>query len=421
MNAPREATPIQQALEHWTGDRPDLALAWSAPSTRTRRYRPFALVLSGWLLRRAGRKETGLRAIHAGFGAAVADGDALVALTAATLLREAEATETAERDALATLGTRGPGPPSMASAPRVERLRSEGAKLLDDAEACVEQAIAESGAGASETAGGGFLAKLDGPSLQALAEVGSLRLVAPGDLLLRCGDPGDDAFVVVRGQLEVRRPDSPPVQIGTGALVGEIALLTEAPRSADVVATEPCLLLVIGRTALAGLMERHRKLADALARSLRDRVLENLFTANPILRRASAHDRTTLLSQLELQSFSAGTELIEQGSKERGLFFIAAGRVRIVHDDGEPVEIARISAGGTVGEVSLFLRRAATAAAITETTVVALHLAPDRLLAALRPLPELFVDLYSLALAREQETAGIAEAETGEADEIILV
>ena len=67
------------------------------------------------------------------------------------------------------------------------------------------------------------------------------------------------------------------------------------------------------------------------------------------------------------------------------------------------------------------LRRPATAAAIAQSTVVALRLAPERLLAALRPLPELFVDLYALALTRETETTEISEAETGEADEIILV
>ncbi len=360
--------------------------------------------------------------MRSGFAAAVDNCDALVAVAAATLLRKDRSDgDGSEMKALASLGARKPGPPSMTPPPTVEMLRNEGEPLLDAAEACLGQAIAEADGGEADSVRGGLLSKLDGASLQALAEVASLRVVGAEESVIRSGETGTEAFVVIRGQLEVRRPDGPPVPIGTGAVVGEIALLIDAPRGADVVATEPCLLLAIGRTELAGLVDRHQKLADALARSLRDRVVANLFSSNPMLRRASAADRATLLSHLELRSFSAGEQLIEQGSEKTGLFFIAAGRVRIVHDDGEPIEIANISSGGTVGEVSLMLRRPATAAAIADGTVVALRLAPDRLLAALRPIPELFVDLYALALTRELETTEISEAETGEADEVILV
>lgn len=430
MNASRDATPIQQTLKHWAENREDRALAWSAPAAQTRRYRSLALVLSGWLLQRAGRKESGVRAIRSGFAAAIENCDALIAVAAATLVREDHAdgngsdasdADGGEMKALASLGARNPGPPSMTPPPSVEMLRNEGEPLLDDAEACLERAIAEADGGEGDSVRGGLLSKLDGASLQALAEVASLRVVGAEETVIRSGETGTEAFVVIRGQLEVRRPDGPPVPVGTGAVVGEIALLIDAPRGADVVATEPCLLLAVGRTELAGLVDRHQKLADALARSLRDRVVANLFSSNPILQGASDADRATLLAHLELRSFSAGERLIEQGSEKTGLFFIAAGRVRIVHDDGEPIEIAKISSGGTVGEVSLMLRRPATAAAIADGTVIALRLAPDRLLDALRPIPELFVDLYALALTRELETTEISEAETGEADEIILV
>ena len=425
MTASRDTNPIPQALEQWAKNREDLALAWSAAATKTPRYRSLALVLSGWLLGRAGRSEAGVSAVRAGLVSATENCDALVAVAAATLLRDhrpdGDDTEDGEMNVLSSLGVRKPGPPSMAPMPTVERLRGDGEQLLDDAEACLRQAAAESDGDPGDSVRGGFLSKLDGPSLQALGEVASLRVVGAGQPLIRSGETGTEAFVVVRGQLEVCRPDSPPVLIGTGAVLGEIALLTDAPRGADVVAIEPCLLLVVGRAELARLMERHQKLADALARSLRDRVVANLYSSNPMLRRASAADRATLLSHLELRSFSPGESLIEQGSENTGLFFIAAGRVRIVHDDGEPIEIAQVTSGDTVGEVALMLRRPATAAAIAQSTVVALRLAPERLLAALRPLPELFVDLYALALTRETETTEISEAETGEADEIILV
>jgi aquaporin Z len=74
-------------------------------------------------------------------------------------------------------------------------------------------------------------------------ETCNYRLVLAGELVMREGEPGVEAYVVERGRLDVRRegPDGaaggiPLASLGPGEWVGEMSLLLDEPRSATVVA-----------------------------------------------------------------------------------------------------------------------------------------------------------------------------------------
>lgn len=56
-----------------------------------------------------------------------------------------------------------------------------------------------------------------------------------GDVLMRTGDVEDWLFVIVQGTVEVARSDR-RVELGPGAVVGELAVLDPRPRSATVTA-----------------------------------------------------------------------------------------------------------------------------------------------------------------------------------------
>jgi len=77
---------------------------------------------------------------------------------------------------------------------------------------------------------------------------------ADGDLIIREGDPGDAAYILVSGQCEVfetiegkRRTLR---KMGPGEVFGEAAVLSPGPRTASVMACEPTELLVIDREEL---------------------------------------------------------------------------------------------------------------------------------------------------------------------------
>ena len=88
-------------------------------------------------------------------------------------------------------------------------------------------------------------------TLLALAEAGRCRRFAPGEVILREGDPARHFYVVMRGHVEVLQGESAR-RFGTfarGYAFGEIGLLNETPRSATVRATDDVAVLELTERA----------------------------------------------------------------------------------------------------------------------------------------------------------------------------
>jgi CPA2 family monovalent cation:H+ antiporter-2 len=89
------------------------------------------------------------------------------------------------------------------------------------------------------------------------------RSAVPGDRLIRVGDAASDVFFISSGAVEVsvggRR-----ITLGPGDFFGEMALLSGAPRSADVTAIDYCQLLTLGRLDFEGFVGRHPDLRARL-------------------------------------------------------------------------------------------------------------------------------------------------------------
>ena len=67
-----------------------------------------------------------------------------------------------------------------------------------------------------------------------LAATADRTTTPSGRLLVSQGGPGMECFVVAQGELEVTRDGKFVARIGPGSVVGEIALLDNAVRNADV-------------------------------------------------------------------------------------------------------------------------------------------------------------------------------------------
>jgi CRP-like cAMP-binding protein len=147
--------------------------------------------------------------------------------------------------------------------------------------------------------GSGVLRPLSPEARRRLAKAGTPMDVAAGALICQAGDPGDAAFVVLEGELEVRRASAGGrelrlVALGRGAVAGEMAVLDGGPRAADVAATRRTRLWRIPRAALMEALEAEPKAAVALLVELSGR----LRRTNAMLEDRATLDLAGRLAQL---------------------------------------------------------------------------------------------------------------------------
>lgn len=127
----------------------------------------------------------------------------------------------------------------------------------------------------------------------ALQERAYTQELTRGDLVVRQGEAGSSLFVIQRGAFEVliETPQGGSERVGTmgsGAVFGELSLLTGAPRSATVRALTDGLVHEITKDSLTSLLERNADLARQLATILAERQMAD-----------EQRDASTSPSQLE--------------------------------------------------------------------------------------------------------------------------
>ena len=69
--------------------------------------------------------------------------------------------------------------------------------------------------------------------------------LAPGDFLFKEGEKGDQMYVLLEGEVDIFLGDFVLETAGPGALIGEMALIDDSPRTANVVAKTPAKLAQI--------------------------------------------------------------------------------------------------------------------------------------------------------------------------------
>jgi hypothetical protein len=109
---------------------------------------------------------------------------------------------------------------------------------------------------------------LSGEELYPVGEIAQLVVHAPGDVVVKQGDPGDALFVVARGTLRVIKDGKALREIQRGAVFGEVALLDGAPRAATVEAVTDAELLRVPRSEFEALLDESPEIARAVIRML---------------------------------------------------------------------------------------------------------------------------------------------------------
>ena len=114
-----------------------------------------------------------------------------------------------------------------------------------------------------------FFDELAGDHADELAAAAPRRTIASGGALMTAGEPGDELHVVLRGA--VVGPGATPARFGPGAVLGELALIDDAPRAMTLTADGEVDVLVIDRATFARTLARWPELGGALLRTLATR------------------------------------------------------------------------------------------------------------------------------------------------------
>lgn len=108
--------------------------------------------------------------------------------------------------------------------------------------------------------------------LAAIATLADLIDMPAGKLLVREGSLGRDFMVIVDGAVDVSRQGHKINVLGPGDFIGEMALISGAPRNATVTTTRPSSLLVVTERQFWDLLEQTPGMQMSVIKALGERL-----------------------------------------------------------------------------------------------------------------------------------------------------
>ncbi len=114
-------------------------------------------------------------------------------------------------------------------------------------------------------------ADLPATAIEALAAKLEPAEFAPGGVLMREGDRGDDAFLIRAGDVDVSRADRVIATLGAGAFVGEVSALTGSARTATVRARGSVSAFRLRGVDVRPIVKKHKDLVALLEGTMQSR------------------------------------------------------------------------------------------------------------------------------------------------------
>jgi cAMP-dependent protein kinase regulator len=200
--------------------------------------------------------------------------------------------------------------------------------------------------------------------------IGAMKevIAKTGDRLIAKGDSGDFLFVVETGALNciIAGPDGKDKIVKTcvsGDVFGELALLYNCPRAANVDASEACVLWQLDRDTFNAIVK-------AAAQKKRNRY-ESFLAGVPLLSNMDAYERALLCDALKLKVFNDGAAIVTQGEPGTFFYLLEAGNA-VAMKDGQ--EVMKYTEGSYFGELALLKSQPRAASVIAQGVVKALYI-----------------------------------------------
>lgn len=169
------------------------------------------------------------------------------------------------------------------------------------------------------------------------------------ETIVATGDPGEDFYLILSGEAEVRQHGELLTRLARYDYFGEVGLFLSAERTADVSAFTDMEVLRVSKHDFLRFIA-HTDIERSLQLVAESRLHEGwpLMNENALLARLSVKQKTQLIPSMRLRDIPAYKPLFRRGDRIRCLYLIKEGVVTIDRAGWEPEHASRGSLLGRV-------------------------------------------------------------------------
>lgn len=244
----------------------------------------------------------------------------------------------------------------------------------------------------------------------ALTERMNLHQAEPGEILIAEGEYASSMYVIIQGTVRVVRDvdngaEMRLASLSDGTFFGEMALLSDAPRTASVIADDETMLFEISRELLEEITAEYPQVQQVMQRFHRNRMLTNLLKTSPLFAPFSPGDKRSLIQKFKSREVEPGRLLITRAQPGNGLFVLLSGRCDVLTEgpDGREVVLAELREGDVFGEMSVLFQQSASASVRATTPCTVLRLAKERVQELIMTHPQVLETLSELSAQRSSQ------------------
>jgi cAMP-dependent protein kinase regulator len=191
-----------------------------------------------------------------------------------------------------------------------------------------------------------MFSELDAPDLETLIMAMEERNFTAGTKVIEEGESGDYLFVIEKGTLEcVKVIDGQSKVVKTcsdGDVFGELALLYNCPRAADVMAKTTCICWQLDRDTFNNIV----KDAAVKRREKYDQFLQSVTLLSTI----DAYERSQIADALKVESYQCGQTIVKQDDPGSNFYILETGTLYALKDDAR---VKDYKPGDYFGELAL--------------------------------------------------------------------
>src|SRR5262245_7837456 len=221
--------------------------------------------------------------------------------------------------------------------------------------------------------------------IAALAQNCRTETLAAGTIVLKEGDKADDVYLLLDGELLSYCYDDCGRELPLERLsepnrpVGEQAFLSQdgARRSASVRAVTDCRVVRIPGSTFQRMLTRDRALGQCLRDIGTKQIRYKVSQQMALLRNLAA--RSEGAAGLHERTFPDGTVVFQQGEVGHELYIILSGKARVFRRDadGSIVQLSRLQAGQSFGELGLIDGKPRMATVVADGELCVLTIGQD--------------------------------------------